>query len=57
MSAGRGRGSVMMRSHMASPFISGRMAGKSSTNYSLSCGGKARIAASISLTVLIVRSM
>jgi hypothetical protein len=51
--AGLGVGSLMMRSLTASPFNSGRMDGRWLTNLSLSSGGKARIASSISFAVLI----
>ena len=51
-SAGRGRASVMMRCHCSSPCNSGRRDDKSSASRSRSAGGSARIAASISCSVL-----
>ena len=41
VSVGRGRGSDKMRSHVASPFNSGRIPGKSATNFSRSVAGSA----------------
>jgi len=53
VNARRGRVSLLMRCHLASPSNSGRMEGKLSAKRSRSMGGNALMAASISATVLI----
>ncbi len=52
LSAGRGRGSRMIRSHSASPSSSGRSVGIKSANFDRSAGARLRMASSISSTVL-----
>ena len=49
---GRDRGSLMMRRHSESSLSSGRSSGRSSANCARSFGESARIASSISFTVL-----
>src|SRR2546421_12041776 len=50
--AGRGRGSLVMRSHAASPSSSGKMVGNNETRFALSSAERELIAAPISSTLL-----